>query len=260
MTFASEPPHKLQVQLQKRTPAGDNNNWLRIKLHYPRPNSIRITDINNNVLDPILLTDLNNTAAGVLSDLDKTTCGSYYYFYTNYTTEFIVTEDPNCLITVELTESVQLTTHFSINVDQFFSNSNSVTNFINNLCALLNIQDTSRVKVVGVHSGSAIVTTSISPSTTSATDASVATISSTATNAINTGTFASSLSGIGIGNVLQATSVYYPINTEESTESSNVGLIVGISIACIVLVAGVIITVICCMRKRAKVVEEIVTH
>ena len=72
--------------MQKRTPSGDNSKWIRIKLHYPRPNSIRITDINNNIIDPILLTDFNNTASGVKEDLNTSECGSYYYFYTNYTT------------------------------------------------------------------------------------------------------------------------------------------------------------------------------
>lgn len=99
MTFRSEPPHKLRLQIQKRTPTGDINNWLRVKLHYPRPNSIRISDINGAVLDPILLTDANATT-DVLSDLNKTQCGSYYYFYTNYTTEFILTEEPDCVIQV----------------------------------------------------------------------------------------------------------------------------------------------------------------
>jgi hypothetical protein len=38
------------------------------------------------------------------------------------------------------------------------------------------------------------------------------------------------------------------------------GLIIGIVIACVILVAALIITGVCCMRKRAKVVEEINTH
>ena len=217
-------------------------------------------DKSNNVLDPILLTDLNNTASGVISDLNTSVCGSYYYFYTNYTTEFVVTEDPNCLITIELTESVQLTTHFSLPIDQFFNNNNAITNFINNLCALLNIVDTSRVKVVGVHSGSTVVTTSITPSTQNVSDTSVSAASTAATAAINSGSYSAALSGIGIGNVLTATSAYYPLNTTEDESSSSIGLIVGIAIACVLLVAGIVITAICCMRKRAKVVEEIVTH
>jgi len=171
----------------------------------------------------------------------------------------VVTEDPNCLITIELTESIQLTTHFSLPIDQFFSNSNPVTNFINNLCALLNIVDTSRVKVVGVHSGSTIVTTSITPSTQNVSDPSVQTISNTAQTNINSGSYSAAMSGIGLGNVIQATSAYYPLNDSSEDEGSSIGLIIGIAIACVILVAGIIITVICCIRKRAKVVEEIVT-
>ena len=259
MTFASEPPHKLQLQIQKRTPAGDNNNNLIVKLHYPRPNTIRLL-LNNQVVDPILLTDLNNTASGVQKPLNLSECGSHYYFYTNYSVEFVLTEDLNCLPTIELTESVQLTTHFSINVDQFFNNSNAITNFINNLCALLNIVDTSRVKVVGVHSGSTVVTTSITPSTTNTSDPTPAAAATTASNTAASGALQAGMSNIGFGNVLRVTSVYYPLSTSTEESSSNIGLIVGIAIGCIILVAAVIVTVVCCMRKRAKVVEEIVTH
>lgn len=42
MTYVSEPPEKLQLQIQKRSVTGDNNNWAIIKLHYPRPNAIRL--------------------------------------------------------------------------------------------------------------------------------------------------------------------------------------------------------------------------
>lgn len=92
----------------------------------------------------------------------------------------------------------------------FFNNANSITNFINNLAALLQIQDTSRIKVVGVHQGSTIVTTAVTPSS-NPTDPTVQTVGTTATSAINSGSLSSSLSGIGLGNVIGSSSVYYPL-------------------------------------------------
>jgi len=91
------PPVKMQFQIQKRTPEGNNNNYIIAKMHYPLPNMIQIK-VNGVVKDPILITD-----SGLKRPLDKTVCGDNAYFYTNYTTHFVVTEDLNCLVEVSLT-------------------------------------------------------------------------------------------------------------------------------------------------------------
>jgi len=49
-----------------------------------------------------------------------------------------------------------------MNIDDFYKD-DGVTKFINRLCALLQITDTSRVKVVGVWSGSVNVVANIEP-------------------------------------------------------------------------------------------------
>lgn len=154
----------MQFQLQKRTTVGDNTKFVVVKIYYPLPNAIKVS-VNNNVIKPILLTDLPGTSTpGLQSNLDTTQCGSNIYFYSNYTISFVVTEAQNCLVRVFLSDTVQLTTHFSMNITDFFDNANILTNFVNNLCALLNIQDTSRVKVVGVFSGSVTVTALVTAS------------------------------------------------------------------------------------------------
>ena len=128
-------------------------------------------------------------------------------------------------MTVELTDTIQLTTHFAINASDFFLSNSSVTNFINNLCALLNIVDTSRVKVVGVHSGSTIVTSVITPSTGSTvtladgsvannTDPSLSALASTISSYVGSGTYSQVMSNAGLGAVLKTSSVYYPISTD----------------------------------------------
>ena len=40
MTFASNPPDDMRLQLQKRTPSGNNSDYVIVKLYYPFPNSI----------------------------------------------------------------------------------------------------------------------------------------------------------------------------------------------------------------------------
>jgi len=64
------------------------------------------------------------------------------------------------LVRVSLTNTIQLTARFDMPITDFFKD-DGVTRFINRMCALLKINDTSRVKVVGVYSGSTIVQTYI---------------------------------------------------------------------------------------------------
>ncbi len=59
---------------------------------------------------------------GVESKLDTTTCGSNKFFYKNYTIHFVVTGDPNCKVRVTLTNSIQLTAKFDMNIDDFYKN------------------------------------------------------------------------------------------------------------------------------------------
>ena len=71
-----------------------------------------------------------------------------------------MTGDPNCKVRVSLTNSIQLTSRFSMDINDFF-NKDGQTQFINRMAALLQITDYSRIKIVGVYSGSVIITTYI---------------------------------------------------------------------------------------------------
>lgn len=104
MTYLSEPPHVLKLQLQKRVETGNPDDWVIIKLHYPRPQSIRITtrrlkDINpatnkprETVIKP--LPEISG-ADGYMKRVtdNKTECGRNIYFHNNYTTHFLMTGD-----------------------------------------------------------------------------------------------------------------------------------------------------------------------
>jgi hypothetical protein len=85
LTYAAMPPIDMQFQLQKRTPMGNPTNFIIAKQYYPMPNMIQVL-VNGVVQDPILITD-----SGLKRRLNTTVCGDNVYFYTNYTTHFVVT-------------------------------------------------------------------------------------------------------------------------------------------------------------------------
>jgi hypothetical protein len=99
MSFASQPPHQLQIQLQKRNPSGNNSNYITVRIYYPVPNMIRVVQ-NGLIIDPILLTDFNNTTPGVSQNMNVSKCGSNIFFYNNNTISFVVTEDLDCVLSV----------------------------------------------------------------------------------------------------------------------------------------------------------------
>ncbi len=74
----------------------------------------------------------------------------------------MVTGHPECKVRVSLLNSVQLTARFAISIDDFFK-SDGAAKFVNKMCALLRIKDMSRVKIVGVYTGSVQIVAIIEP-------------------------------------------------------------------------------------------------
>jgi predicted RNA-binding protein with RPS1 domain len=113
--------------------------------------------------------------------------------------------------------------------------SNTVrSTYIDNLCALLGINDISRVKIVGVRSGSSIIDVSIAsvndnmPNTTNTTtnvttpEPTLAQVDALLSNAIQAQTLGASLepglSSGSVGTFLAATSVMYLLPTESANK------------------------------------------
>lgn len=154
MSFGSSPPKDMRLALQKRTPEGNNSDWIIVKLYYPFPNSIQIQVDGVNIA-PIPLLDNNSQ-----KKLDTTICGNNIFYYHNYTIHFVITGDLNCMVRVVMTNSLQLTLHFSMDIKDFFSR-NGPTRLIDRMCAILQIKDQSLVKIVGIYNGSANVTLNV---------------------------------------------------------------------------------------------------
>lgn len=114
MSFASNPPNDMTIQLQKKVSGGNNSDWAMFQVYYPFPNMIEV-QVNGVVVRPIPLT-INNTP------IDVTVCGSNKFFYQNYTILFAVTGKSNCQVRISLTNSIQLTLRFAMSIDSFYAN------------------------------------------------------------------------------------------------------------------------------------------
>jgi hypothetical protein len=239
MTFASNPPDDMLFQLQKRIPAGNNSDWVVVKLYYPFPNSIEVS-VGGVVSRPISL--LSSSVA-----LNTNQCGSNIFYYKNYTIHFVVTGDINCLVRVRLTSSVQLTLRFSMNINDFFS-TGGPTRLVDRMCAILRIDDQSRVKIVGVYNGSTTVdviitnppisvenSTSFEPSADNA--ASQATLidiqAATASGALNT-----AFSDMGLMTTTATLVPVHPIADEQ--DDTNRKILIGVlcSLAGLIAIVG----------------------
>ena len=55
-----------------------------------------------------------------------------------------------------LNKSIQLTAMFSLSIDEFYD-IDGETKFIDRMCAILQVEDTSKLKIVGIYTGSVIV-------------------------------------------------------------------------------------------------------
>jgi hypothetical protein len=228
MSFKSMPPEDMTFKLQKRLPTGNASDWVIVKLYYPKPNSIRV-QVGGQTIKPISLIDNNGE-----DPLNTSICGSNKFFYKNYTIHFVVTGDPNCLVRVSLTNSIQLTARFEMNINDFFRD-DGVTKFINRMAALLKINDTSRIKVVGVYQGSVEVVTYIEPapvplaaSTVNqnvAQQTAISEIQAVVSAVINNGQFAAQMQAEGFGNVAQvsATVINFVPTINNNNNNNNGG-------------------------------------
>ena len=150
MTFASNPPDDMRLMIQKKIPGGNNSDWITVKIYYPFPNMIEV-QVGGSVVRPISLL-INNGE----EPLNPTICGSNKFFFSNRTIYFVVTGANNCMVRVSLTDSVQLTLHFAMKIADFYK-VDGKTRLVDRVCALFNIKDQSRVKVVSIFTGSIIV-------------------------------------------------------------------------------------------------------
>ena len=149
-TFSSEPPKDMRFQIQKSDKYRYyEEEWAAVKIYYPVKNSIRVR-VKGRTVDPLVVNNSNTE-----SSLSKI-CGGNKFYYNDQIIEFMVNGDRTCFPRVTLTNSIYLHTKFNMDLKTFYE-MDGVTKFIDRICALLKIQDYSRVKIVGVYEGSVVV-------------------------------------------------------------------------------------------------------
>ena len=77
----------MRMQFQKRTLGGNISDWIIVRLHYPRPNFIKVSAKGQSIraipiLDQSASSDINTQTS---------VCGANKYYYDNYTTHFVIT-------------------------------------------------------------------------------------------------------------------------------------------------------------------------
>jgi len=142
-----------------------------------------------------------------------------------------------------------------MDINDYYKDSSIGTNFIDRLSALLQIKDVSRVKIVGVRTGSLIIVSQITPPADGS--ANMATENTNLRKAISSGQFVQTMSSIGKVTTVSSTySVVTPTN--DSSDSSNsasggimsMGVIVGIVGGVIVLITIVVGFVLVVRKKQ----------
>jgi|JI61114C2RNA_FD_contig_31_427163_length_411_multi_1_in_0_out_0_2 hypothetical protein len=80
-------------------------------------------------------------------------CGANKYYFKHRTLDFVLNSNPSCRPRITITNSIQLTAKFNMDIDAFYT-MDGKTQFIDRMAALLGITDRSRIKVVGIYRGS----------------------------------------------------------------------------------------------------------
>ena len=197
-------------QLQQRTTLpGDSHHWIVLSIYFPIQNSIRIF-VNGQRQSPIITTDI--TASHLRRELNTSLCGDNIYFLKNSTIKIVVTSAQDCLITLSVADSIELSATFDITPSAFMTDS-VMNSYIDNIANLLSITDLSRIKIVGVHTGSTVVDTVIEADnfTNSTPNASpdISNMSDTLAASIADGSFASTMQANVGSTVLVVTSALH---------------------------------------------------
>lgn len=77
------------------------------------------------------------------------------FYLDNISISFIVTNDPDCIVSLRQVDSIQLNTRIQTTVAEFMK-ADGPTAFVNSLAAVLGL-DTSQIKIVGIREGSVVL-------------------------------------------------------------------------------------------------------
>ncbi|KAL4484526.1 hypothetical protein ABPG74_019703 [Tetrahymena malaccensis] len=141
-------PYNIIHRIQQRTNdnVGEPNNWIVFNSQYSVPQNIEVSIDGGAIIEPFLVSDNVDLTK-------KNTCGANIYNYETKTISFVINGAANCLVRVQVLDTVRIQIKVAISTEEFFKSNNKFS-FISAIASFLGIQDFSRIKVVGAASGS----------------------------------------------------------------------------------------------------------
>ena len=147
------------------------------------------------------------------------------------------------------------------------------TKFIDRMAAILNVDDTSRIKIVGIYTGSVVVTAVIDEETQSEDDsenndntakaAEMEALNARLGSLYDDGTMDTEFQNDGFGVMTGFSSQVFVIpdddgeTTTPDDKKSNLALIIGVALGGAALLTMIIIGCLYCVRKRARIDQEV---
>lgn len=144
--FSGTVPSSLVWQLQ----GAPSDERITLEYRYEKPNSVRVTTKTNPSMKPVYTT---STEQITLKPTDG--CGAHMYNIDERKVTLQLTSDEDCLVYVNLTNSIRVTLRFSIEISEFFQQNGPIS-FIDKVAAVLKINPAS-IRIVDIRSGSTII-------------------------------------------------------------------------------------------------------
>ena len=147
VNFTGTIPNGLKWQLQ----GASGSESVVVEYGYTNPQSVRVTNLLGDIIKPKFIQSASET--NQLADTDP--CGANIYEIQNRRISLKLTGDQNCVLAVNLVNSIQASVRYDISISEFFAQ-NGPAAFIDKVAAILNINPAS-IRIVEIRSGSTII-------------------------------------------------------------------------------------------------------
>ncbi|KAL4508253.1 hypothetical protein ABPG72_003557 [Tetrahymena utriculariae] len=139
-------PYNIFHRIQQRTNdnVGEADKWVVFTYTYQVPMNIEVSIDGGKVVEPYLVSDKIDLTKKV--DI----CGANIYDWQTRTVQFVINGRADCLVRVQVLDTVRIHVKVVLKVEEFFSDNNKAS-FISKVASFLGIADYSRIKVVGTN-------------------------------------------------------------------------------------------------------------
>lgn len=160
VSYSGTNPSDILHRIQPRSINGEPDVWVVYVVTYTVPMNIEISIDGGDIVPADLVS--NNV------DLSKKAniCGANVYDWQTRTIQFLINGSANCLVHATVLDTVRIHVKVVLKVEDFFKNDNNIS-FLSKIASFLNINDYSRIKIVGQSTASTRFlqsTTTASPS------------------------------------------------------------------------------------------------